>query len=102
MANLICPKCRADMASYERNGVTVDQCTECRGLFLDRGELDHLIAAESAWAAAPATQPASYQGSQPAQSYPPQGYQQSDQNQSYNPRYDKKHKKRSFFEDLFD
>ena len=35
------------MRSYERNGVTVDQCTECRGLFLDRGELEHLIDAES-------------------------------------------------------
>ena len=37
------------MRSYERNGVTVDQCTECRGLFLDRGELDRLIDAENTW-----------------------------------------------------
>jgi Zn-finger nucleic acid-binding protein len=27
------------MRSYERNGVTVDQCTGCRGLFLDLMEL---------------------------------------------------------------
>jgi Zn-finger nucleic acid-binding protein len=35
------------MRSYERNGVTVDQCTECRGIFLDRGELERLVDAES-------------------------------------------------------
>jgi Zn-finger nucleic acid-binding protein len=46
---LTCPKCHGSMRSYERNGVTVDQCTDCRGLFLDRGELDRLIDAENAW-----------------------------------------------------
>jgi Zn-finger nucleic acid-binding protein len=35
------------MRSYERNGVTVDQCTECRGIFLDRGELERLVDAEN-------------------------------------------------------
>jgi uncharacterized protein len=37
------------MRTYERNGVHVDQCTECRGIFLDRGELDRLIDAENDW-----------------------------------------------------
>ena len=37
------------MRSYERNGVTIDQCTECRGIFLDRGELERLIDAEGAY-----------------------------------------------------
>src|SRR5690349_2697868 len=45
---LTCPKCGGQMRSYERNGVTVDQCSECRGIFLDRGELERLIDAESA------------------------------------------------------
>jgi Zn-finger nucleic acid-binding protein len=44
---LTCPKCGGQMRSYERNGVTVDQCTECRGIFLDRGELERLIDAEN-------------------------------------------------------
>ena len=44
---LTCPKCAASMRSYERNGVTIEQCVECRGVFLDRGELDHLIDAET-------------------------------------------------------
>jgi Zn-finger nucleic acid-binding protein len=34
------------MRAYERNGITIDQCTECRGVFLDRGELERLIDAE--------------------------------------------------------
>jgi Zn-finger nucleic acid-binding protein len=42
-ATLICPKCRGEMRTYERNGVLIDQCEECRGIFLDRGELDQLI-----------------------------------------------------------
>jgi uncharacterized protein len=44
---LTCPKCGGQMRSYERNGVTVDQCTECRGIFLDRGELERLVDAEN-------------------------------------------------------
>lgn len=43
---LVCPKCQGAMRSYERQGVTIDQCQECRGVFLDRGELDRLIDAE--------------------------------------------------------
>ena len=51
---LVCPKCQGSMRAYERNGVTIDQCRECRGVFLDRGELDRLIdAEEKRYAAAP-------------------------------------------------
>jgi Zn-finger nucleic acid-binding protein len=45
---LTCPKCGGQMRNYERNGVVVDQCTDCRGIFLDRGELERLIDAEGA------------------------------------------------------
>lgn len=48
-----CPKCAEPMRVYERNGVTVDQCTGCRGIFLDRGELERLIDAEAAHYATP-------------------------------------------------
>lgn len=44
---LICPKCGAAMRSYDRNGVTVEQCSGCRGIFLDRGELERLTDAEA-------------------------------------------------------
>ena len=58
---LTCPKCHGTMRTYERNGVHVDQCSECRGIFLDRGELEALVDAESAWHAsdaAPSAAPA--------------------------------------------
>jgi Zn-finger nucleic acid-binding protein len=43
----ICPKCQSVMRTYERSGVHIDQCTGCRGAFLDRGELDQLIDIEA-------------------------------------------------------
>ena len=47
--DLICPKCQGLMRTYERSGVTVDQCTDCRDIFLDRGELERLVDAEQSW-----------------------------------------------------
>jgi len=46
---LICPKCKGPMRTYARNGITIDQCTVCHGIFLDRGELERLITAESSY-----------------------------------------------------
>ncbi|MFE9689784.1 zf-TFIIB domain-containing protein [Micromonospora sp. NPDC005806] len=46
---LTCPKCHGDMRQYERSGVIIDQCGECRGIFLDRGELEKLFEAEANW-----------------------------------------------------
>jgi hypothetical protein len=79
--DLVCPKCQGSMRTYERNGVHVDQCSECRGIFLDRGELERLMDAEASWnasasqpAAAPAPQPShqtpSHQAGQPYQPAP--------------------------------
>lgn len=44
-----CPRCGEAMATFERSGVLVDQCGRCRGVFLDRGELEQIVASE-AWA----------------------------------------------------
>lgn len=103
--DLTCPKCQAPMRSYERSGVTVDQCTECRGIFLDRGEMERLIDADNRFhddddrASRPAP---------PAYQQPPQGGQQY-QEHYQEPQYggygygQKPRKKRkSFMEDLFD
>jgi len=43
---MLCPKCAGVMRSYERSGVVIDQCGDCRGVYLDRGELERLITAE--------------------------------------------------------
>lgn len=69
MEPLSCPKCRGAMRSYERSGVTVDQCEQCQGLFLDRGELERIAAAETAF------------NSQQAQQGPPGGYGNAPQQQ---------------------
>jgi Zn-finger nucleic acid-binding protein len=54
---LTCPKCEAKMRTYERSGITVDQCTACRGIFLDRGELEHLVDGETAFHTGPRREP---------------------------------------------
>jgi Zn-finger nucleic acid-binding protein len=46
---MACPKCTSPMRTYARNGITIDQCTACHGIFLDRGELERLITAESSY-----------------------------------------------------
>ncbi|MGW1721004.1 TFIIB-type zinc ribbon-containing protein [Streptomyces sp. NPDC002156] len=45
-----CPKCHAPMHTYNRNGVQIEQCSGCRGIFLDYGELEALTRVESQWA----------------------------------------------------
>ena len=68
---LVCPKCQASMRQYERSGVIIDQCVECRGIFLDRGELERLIEAEDVHYQG-AAQPA---GPAPGYGPPPDGRQ---------------------------
>jgi hypothetical protein len=60
-AQLLCPKCHGALVTYERHGVHIEQCRECRGIWLDRGELDRLIDAEASIAEAPAYQAPAYQ-----------------------------------------
>jgi Zn-finger nucleic acid-binding protein len=65
------------MRTYERNGVTVEQCDSCRGIFLDFGELESLTRLEAQMAGPPPQQQQAY-----PQQYPPQpgwgghGYEQ--------------------------
>lgn len=43
---MTCPKCQGQMRTVDRDGVHIEQCTQCRGIFLDRGELEHIVGAE--------------------------------------------------------
>jgi len=90
MNSLICPKCGSDMRAYERNGVTIDQCSGCRGIFLDRGELERLTDAEAA-----------FYGSRPAAA-PPTRYPEDDRHRGDRDDYYKKKKRKSFLDELFD
>lgn len=38
-----CPVCNVDLTMSERQGVEIDYCPKCRGVWLDRGELDKII-----------------------------------------------------------
>ena len=38
-----CPVCDVRLVATERQGVEIDHCPRCRGVWLDRGELDKLI-----------------------------------------------------------
>lgn len=53
-----CPHCSdVTLVMTERQGVEIDYCPQCRGVWLDRGELDKLIARDAAPAPAAAPQP---------------------------------------------
>ena len=41
-----CPKCGMDMSTIELQGVSVDQCPSCGGIFFDKGEIDEMLKAE--------------------------------------------------------
>ncbi|WP_258905166.1 MULTISPECIES: TFIIB-type zinc ribbon-containing protein [Actinokineospora] len=64
---MICPKCQSAMRTVDRQGIHIDQCDSCKGIFLDRGELEQILTAEQRYNAAP---PPPYQpapGGYPAQ-----------------------------------
>lgn len=89
---LLCPSCRVNLVMSERQGIEIDYCPQCRGIWLDRGELDKIIErSEAASAPAPAPRP-----STPQPQYPEHRYD----DRSHGKPYKKKYK--SFLSDLFD
>ena len=54
-----CPLCNVDLVMSERQGIEIDYCPQCRGVWLDRGELDKIIE-RSAALSAPAAAAAPY------------------------------------------
>jgi uncharacterized protein len=111
-----CPVCQnTKLVMSERQGIEIDYCPDCRGVWLDRGELDKIIerssgAAASAVVAAPVAtpvaQPASSQpASHASQQRQPEGFGHSRPSHGYPGDYEgqyKKKKKESFLSDLFD
>jgi Zn-finger nucleic acid-binding protein len=43
VAAMPCPNCRTGLTLSERSGVEIDYCQTCRGVWLERGELDKII-----------------------------------------------------------
>lgn len=105
MSELVCPKCHGTMRQYERAGITVDQCGDCRGIFLDRGELERLVDAETSWHgssgpghSAPPPPPAMPREA-PRETYAPRRFGSDDDYRHGGHHY--KRRKRSFLDDLF-
>ena len=93
---MACPVDGATLVMSERSGIEIDYCPTCRGVWLDRGELDKIIERNAA-SEAQHQQPAPPPQAQPQQPpYPPQGH--------YGHGYGHKPYKRrkSFLEELFD
>jgi hypothetical protein len=96
-----CPVCEdQQLAISSREGVEIDYCPQCRGVWLDRGELDKII------------DRAGPTGNAPAASAPPRRDddrrderprdRDDDRYDRDDPRYDKRRKRRSFLDDIFD
>ena len=94
VAAMPCPTCKTGLVLSDRQGVEIDYCPTCRGVWLDRGELDKII--ERNAAAQPAPPPTPQQAPPP----PQPGYGQP-WGQGHHGQY--RHKRRkSFLEELFD
>ncbi|MDJ0821158.1 MAG: zf-TFIIB domain-containing protein [Paracoccaceae bacterium] len=78
-----CPIDGTPLVISDRSGVEIDFCPTCRGVWLDRGELDKIIERSAAYTAPP-----------PPQQHAPRGYDDG--------RYRKKKRGGGFLEDLFD
>jgi uncharacterized protein len=74
-----CPICDVDLVMSERQGVEIDYCPKCRGVWLDRGELDKIVE-RSATAGQPTAQ-------SPIQSTPQAQYPQYPQQPGYHDDY---------------
>ena len=82
-----CPNCNVNLVMTERSSVEIDYCPECRGIWLDRGELDKIIERSS-------------QQDRPSTQTEPNREKYSNQD---NRNYEyKKKRKDSFLGDLFD
>ncbi|MCS6805977.1 MAG: zf-TFIIB domain-containing protein [Acidobacteriota bacterium] len=82
-----CPVCQhVELRMSERQGVEIDYCPQCRGVWLDRGELDKILER-----AAAEQQALVERWSAPSNYEPPRGYEPY-----------KYKRRKSFLEELFD
>ena len=86
-----CPVCAVPLVMSERQGVEIDYCPQCRGVWLDRGELDKIIERSGREMSAPQAAPSA----SPQQSGAPWGQQGGYGHKPYKRR-------KSFLEELFD
>ena len=88
-----CPIDQSELVMTDRQGIEIDYCPQCRGVWLDRGELDKIIERSEQTQTAPSQQP--YQ-----EPHNPQRHDDYYDSRNQN-GYQRKHKG-SFLSDLFD
>lgn len=90
---MACPVDGAALVMSERAGIEIDYCPTCRGVWLDRGELDKII--ERSAETAPPPQPARLAADQ-------RGYSDDRGRRYEGSEYPRQKRKKSFLEELFD
>lgn len=99
-APMSCPHCSVPLVMSERQGIEIDYCPTCRGIWLDRGELDKIIERAGRDAAPPQAPSAPQAPQAPQAPYPP-AYQ--GQGGHYDHGHHRGHKRRkSWLEEIFD
>ena len=93
VAAMACPVCSTGLTLSDRSGIEIDYCQTCRGVWLDRGELDKIIERSNAY-----IEPKHQGGDQRRPSDKRIGYISDDDDD----RYRQKNRKKSFFSELFD
>lgn len=97
-----CPVCTTtDLLMSDRQGVEIDYCPQCRGVWLDRGELDKIIDRASP---AAAQQPPAAPGQRYESAHPAAQMKHGHDDDRYNSSqgYGKSYKKKSLLKELFD
>jgi len=100
-----CPVDGATLMMTQRNGVEIDYCPTCRGVWLDRGELDKIVERTMAEAgpAVPLREPERARGPEPVRDG--RGYGRHDDDDDDDDRYRRgggRRRRDSFLSDLFD
>lgn len=100
-----CPVCiETDLVMTDRQGVEIDYCPKCRGVWLDRGELDKVIERSATMTPAQAPPQTDYRAAAP-RDYPKRDDHRGDyDDHDRRGKYDQhgQHKKKSWLSELFD
>lgn len=73
---MTCPKCHGSLRTVDKAGVRLEQCENCRGIFLDHGELEQILQAEQRYYGGGAAHLGSH-GGHPGHRDSPRPYQDS-------------------------
>jgi len=95
-----CPHCNVSLVMAERSGVEIDYCPQCRGIWLDRGELDKSLERS---AQVNSRQTTYVENRQVAQHTPQdQHYNKHNEHDRHDDKHGKYTKKKSWIGDVFD